>query len=181
MITTVITNLGPRRFLQYIPPNGKIMEQNESLRVAGVFDTLSFMSYNRDIYQQMVDDLAINWVQITTDLTGADITGVGGKLTKELKDVPLSPTVHGSFVDTGITLTELPNSGGWVGVFVNGVLYPLGDGVTSKAFYFSDDPLGLTAKTIENILVGDQLWANPTALGFSLDASDRASLLFSVS
>ena len=134
-----------------------------------------------DPVEAKVDDLANGRVSIITDLTGADITGVGGKLTKELKDIPVNPTVHGSFVDTDITLTELPTSGGWIGVFVNGVLYPLGDGVTTSAFYFSDDPLGLTANVIEDIMVGDQLWANPAALGFGLDASDRASLLFSVS
>lgn len=181
MITTVITNLAERRFLRYIPPNGQELDNNESVRVAGVFDTLSFMSYGRDSYQQMVDDLAAGRVHIVTDLTGADITGVGGKLSKELKDLTPAPVVHGSVVDTGITLTELPSGGGWIGVFVNGVLYPLGDGVTSNAFYFSDEPDGLTAKAIEDILVGNQLWANPTALGFVLDASDRVSLLFSVS
>jgi len=181
MITTIIQNLAERRLVRYIPPNGQVMDHNESIRVAGVFDTLSYMSYGQDIYYQMLNDLAYNRIRIITDLTGAEISGVGGKLSKELKNLPVTPTVHGSVVDTGVTLTYLPTGGGWIGVFMNGVLYGLGDGVTSASFYFSDDPLGLTAKGIEDIQLGDQLWANPTALGFTLDASDTVSLIFVVS
>lgn len=181
MITTVIRNLASRRFIRYIPPNGKVMDHDESLRVPGIFDTMSYLAYGQETYQQMLDDLAHNRISIVTDLTGAEITGVGGKLTKELKDLPVVPVVHGGVVDTGVALTELPQGGGWVGVFLNGILYPLGDGVTAAAFYFSDDPLGLTAKLIEAIQVGDELWANPSVLGFPLDVTDKLDLVFAVS
>ena len=182
MITTVIRNLAEKRTLSYVPPNGREMSTDKEFRIPGIFDTSAYLALEPDIYDQLLYDLANNRVRIINDFTQANVIGTGGgRLTKEFKDLVPVPVVHGALVDTGIELTDLPSGGGWVGVFLNGVLDVLGDGVTTAPFYFSSDVTGVIAKQIEDIQEGDHLWTNPAELGFSLDATDRISLVFSIS
>jgi hypothetical protein len=61
---------------------------------------------------------------------------------------------------------------------VNGVLYPVGDGVKTLAFYYSADG-GSTAKSIANIAAGDSLYTG-SGLLFNLDAADTLSMYYEV-
>ena len=65
---------------------------------------------------------------------------------------------------------------GYVQPSVNGILYRLGDGVRTAAFYFSADS-GATARAIADIVTGDLLFVG-SDLGFTLDSDDRISFLF---
>jgi len=70
----------------------------------------------------------------------------------------------------GFTMPSTPISNSYVNVFVNGLQYQVGDGVTSSVpCYFSADG-GITARGFEfnNIQVGDSLYWNGTFNGFNL-------------
>ena len=90
----------------------------------------------------------------------------------------VSAVTSGDGSTTGLTITSTPLSDSWVGVFINGVgPYELGDGVKTKACYFSSDG-GTTAKTIATIAAGDILYWNGATVGFELDASDEISFVY---
>jgi len=72
---------------------------------------------------------------------------------------------------TGLTMAATPAKGHYVQVKVNGIQYPLGDGVKSKACYFSGDG-GSTARAHTAIQSGDTLYWNG-ATWFNLITADR--------
>jgi len=80
--------------------------------------------------------------------------------------IPSSAT-SGNYSTTGLTISATPL--GWVGIYVNGILYELGADRT-KACYFSSDG-GTTAKAIAAIASGDTLYWNGSIIGWELDDS----------
>lgn len=76
---------------------------------------------------------------------------------------------------TGITLALTPALDGMPQAFVNGVRYNIGDGVKTKACYFSADG-GTTARSIAALVAGDQLIWNGSIAGFDLGVTDSVSL-----
>lgn len=78
---------------------------------------------------------------------------------------------------TGIIAT--PANDSYVQVMVNGIQYSVGDGVKTKACYFSSDN-GATAKTIANISAGDKAhWVGSVA-GFQLLSSFKVDFNYSI-
>lgn len=86
---------------------------------------------------------------------------------------------------TNSTISQTPVDGSYVEVKVNGIEYEVGDGDTSKPFFFSSDG-GVTAKNFSStgpngkIIAGDQLYWNGSDLEMELQAGWRISLLYLV-
>jgi hypothetical protein len=94
---------------------------------------------------------------------------------------PLSTSVGLNFQPTGITISYTPSDYSNLHVVLNGQFQYLGNGINSTASgvecYFSSDS-GLTAKTIFNVSVGDELFWNGFNSGFELTTTDRISIVY---
>lgn len=100
----------------------------------------------------------------------------GGGAALSSDDKNQSPTAtSGNNQSTGITISDNPV--GYVGVLINGIFYTVGDGVLSNDCYFSDDG-GSTAKQINDIVSGDELFWNGLISGFDLESSDRVDIIY---
>lgn len=78
------------------------------------------------------------------------------------------------------TVAGTPAQDAYVTVFVNGVQVEVGDGVKTKASYFSADS-GSTAKSIANIASGDRLYWVGSVAGYQLSSStDSIDFIYSV-
>lgn len=183
-IRTVITNLGPTRFLPYIPPGGVHLPAGAQHVVEGILDTSLFLSTRPTAYDQMIEELSLGLVRILYDFSEADVNlplppVVASTLTRDQKEITPNVVPASDYQDTGILLTQAPIGQGWVGIFLNGVLMHLGDAVRTKDFYFSADN-GVSAKALNALQAGDKLFFNGGVLGFGLAASDRVSLNYVV-
>lgn len=69
---------------------------------------------------------------------------------------------------TGISVT--PPLDSYVQVFINGIKVSVGDSSKALDCYFSDD--GTSARSIENIEIGDKLYWNAVISGYPLDTTD---------
>lgn len=94
---------------------------------------------------------------------------------------PLSTSVGLNFQPTGITISYTPSDYSNLQVVLNGQFQYLGNGINSTASgvecYFSSDS-GLTAKTIFNVSVGDELYWNGFNSGFELTTTDKISIVY---
>ncbi len=79
--------------------------------------------------------------------------------------------------DTGLTIGSTPV--GFVGVYVNGLLYPLGNGIKTLPFYFTVDN-GVTARNYGSIASGDELYFNAVIAEFDMSTTDLISLLYNL-
>jgi len=175
---TFVKNLGPTRRLSYIPPNGKRVAAGATIEVPGILETELVLG-KRESFSYYIQDLQNNKISITYDFSAGNggQTFVGtAKLAETDKDLIPMVTV-GNGADTGIVISGTPLSDSFIEVFVNGIRYPVGDGVKTKAFYFSFD-VGATAKFFSEISQGDHLYYNGVINGWDLDTVDRISLLY---
>jgi hypothetical protein len=83
----------------------------------------------------------------------------------------------GNGSSTGITLSYTPNDYSRVQVFVNGQLQDLGDGISNKDCYFSNDG-GVTPLSISSLSIGDTLYWNGIISKFELDSTDMISIVY---
>lgn len=105
-------------------------------------------------------------------------SGVNSKMTK--LDVNQAPSVtSGDESPTGINITDTPANDSYPQVFVNGILYTVGDGVKTTDCYFSSDG-GVTARSIEAIVAGDELIWNGAIAEFELAVTDSVSLIYPI-
>ena len=93
------------------------------------------------------------------------------------KELSVGAPTSGDDANTGLTITSTPEADSYVGVYVNGHLQVLGDGVKTKDCYFSGDG-GSTARAITSITAGDTLFWNGTITGFDLATSDIISFTY---
>lgn len=95
--------------------------------------------------------------------------------------IPTSTGVNLNFQYTGITISYTPSDYSNLQVVVNGQVQYLGDGINSTASgvecYFSSDS-GLSAKTLYNVSVGDELYWNGLNSGFDLSPTDRITIIY---
>ena len=100
------------------------------------------------------------------------------RLAKTNKDVAPATTTAANQT-TGITLGESPAIGQIFGVYLNGTLREVGDGVKTKDFYFSRDG-GTTALTLRRIRKGDTLyWTKYRLTSTNLaNASDKVTIFY---
>jgi hypothetical protein len=117
-----------------------------------------------------VDQLAAHLLGIDNALSAIN-TAI---LTSSDKGVASATTVNDEDT-TGVAITTTPL--GWVGIHVNGILYPLGDGVKTAACYFSADG-GTTPRSISAIVATDVLYWVQSVAGFNLDTSDIIDLVY---
>lgn len=119
----------------------------------------------------------IQWKQIAAT-TIAWATG-----TRSNKQMAASLTTADGQVACATTVAQTPatptTAGGWVNVLVNGVSYPVGDGVKTTACYFSADG-GATARTLKAIATGDTLYWNGSIALFQLAVTDLVDFLYDV-
>lgn len=93
------------------------------------------------------------------------------------KDMTASVTSADFQQACAVTIAGTPAQDSWVGVYINGLLVALGDGVRTKACYFSSDG-GVAAKTIANIAAGDTLYWVGSVAGYHLAATDSVDLVY---
>jgi len=86
---------------------------------------------------------------------------------------------------TSSTISHTPVNGCYVAVFFNGQELEVGNGVRTKAFYFSGDG-GANARGFSTshpngqVQAGDSLYFNPSIAEFTLSAGQRISLMYMV-
>lgn len=98
------------------------------------------------------------------------------------KDIPTIACGVDNTLVTNYTITQTPTANSYVSVFLNGQELEVGNGVKTKPFYFSNDG-GVTAKkfTSDNpVETGDQLFCNPSILGFNILEGWRISLHYNI-
>lgn len=108
-------------------------------------------------------------------LTGATITSAPGD-----KNLTPNATV-GDFQPTGLSISNEPQDASYVQVFVNGILYEVGDGVKTKDCYFVDPSNTTIARNFSGsnkIKSGDNLYWNFTSTGFNLSPTDLVSIIY---
>ncbi len=120
----------------------------------------------------------IQWKQIdATTVTWATVD-------RSNKQMAASTTTADGQVACATTVAQTPatssTNGGWIEVLVNGVAYPVGDGVKTTACYFSGDG-GSTARTMKAVVSGDTLYWNGSHAGFQLSAAtDLVDFIYAV-
>jgi hypothetical protein len=101
--------------------------------------------------------------------------GINTYLDKNINPIATS----GDNAPTGVAITYSPYYDSYVMVEVNGISAEVGDGVKTKACYFSGNN-GLTAVAIEEIRSGDQLIWNGQISGYDLEIGDQINLIYEV-
>lgn len=75
---TLVTNLGSRRRIPWLPPNGKTVNQNETILVDGVLETIVSMAMDPDVMDQYVSDIESGLVDIKK--VGYSVDGETGQV-----------------------------------------------------------------------------------------------------
>lgn len=102
----------------------------------------------------------------------------GGVLSTTDKNFTMAFDTSGDGQFSGLTISGTPLTGGYVGVFVNGHQYEVGDGVTSSCdCYFSVDG-GTSARGLNSIVSGDGLYWNSSSAGTDLYTGWKISLYY---
>jgi len=125
-----------------------------------------------------------NWlvtdeVSFKLDVYGSALSASDlGKKSSTTLDKELIPNnTSGNVSRTGIILSVTPQDGQYIDVEINGISISLGDGTKNLDGYFSTDG-GTTARTFQDIRVGDELIFNAIVAGYELSDEDRVSLFY---
>lgn len=125
-----------------------------------------------------------NWlvtdeVSFKLDVYGSALSASDlGKKSSTTLDKELIPNdTSGNVSRTGIILSVTPQDGQYIDVEINGISISLGDGTKNLDGYFSTDG-GTTARTFQDIRVGDELIFNAIVAGYELTEEDRVSLFY---
>lgn len=120
----------------------------------------------------VVGTTALPWIQVGSQVA------VATPVTSN-KGMTASVTSADFQAACATTIAGTPANDSWVGVYVDGVLQTLGDGVKTKDCYFSADG-GTTARSIATITAGDTLYWVGSVAGFQLAATDLIDFVYSV-
>ncbi len=85
----------------------------------------------------------------------------------------------GNVSRTGLFLSATPDDSQYIDVEINGISISLGNGTKNLDGFFSPDG-GTTARTFQDIRVGDELIFNSTVAGYNLSPDDRVSFFYEV-
>ena len=125
-----------------------------------------------------------NWlvtdeVSFKLDVYGSALSATDlGKKSSTVLDKELIPNnTSGNVSRTGVILSVTPQDGQYIDVEINGISISLGDGTKNLDGYFSSDG-GTTARTFQDIRVGDELIFNAIVAGYELTDEDRVSLFY---
>lgn len=106
-------------------------------------------------------------------ITGPVRNGVTPNLSPFNKGMLALVTGGDGSLATATAVIETPPENGWIGVYVNGVSYRVGNGTKFTVdCYFSGDG-GVSARATGDIIAGDFLYWNGSVASFQLDVSDR--------
>jgi hypothetical protein len=142
---------------------------------SGVIDivwggTSTGLTYINDTFSVAVDGTTIQ-------INGSgELTVVAGS-SNPVYDLSISASTTGDSQPTGALLTSTPNSYSRVQVFINGQLQRLGDGITTTDCYFSSDS-GVTAKPLNSLSAGDELYWNGLVALFDLSVTDKIDIVY---
>lgn len=101
-------------------------------------------------------------------------SGVGTYLNKGMTPAVTS----GDGEDTGLVLAAAPANADYVVASINGVLVPVGDGVSTECSHFEDPGVPATPKALNTVTTGDKFIWNGLVCGYDLDANDRVDFYF---
>jgi hypothetical protein len=141
-----------------------------------------------------VDNYTLNTVDATLSQTNSNVKVVifsaGGQQTIFQILCPddkfltaLATSLDGDLASNS-SISNTPVDGCYVAVFVNGVEYEVGDGVTTKSCYFASTgashvPKGFSSSHANGqVQAGDFLYWNKSVAGFNLTAGSRISLMY---
>jgi hypothetical protein len=181
---TLVKNLGPRRFIDYVPPNGRELITNQTVEVPGILETLLYSGFSSEVLEHYRADLRSGLILVNyaiDNLIGvAELTGDTGSVPTQLDQflIPLA-TANLNHQTTGLQIFQTPTADSGVSVFVNGVRATLSNGDRTKEFYFSADG-GLTGKYLSDVTTGDTLYFNALVAGYQLSVADLISLDYDV-
>jgi len=125
-------------------------------------------------------------LQVKVRTTNASMCGCGGgggggaatQPTTANKNMAALTTVNDRDLATNSVVAFTPV--GWMGVFVDGVLYVPGDATTEAPCYFSGDG-GVTPRTAGSVAAGDHLYWVGSIAGFQLTAgTDVINFLYNI-
>ena len=116
----------------------------------------------------------------TTSLTFAAFSSVGGSVPSTAnKFMTASVTTADGNEACATAMAATPASSSFVGVVVGELFVEVGNGVKTKACYFSGDA-GATARAFGAIVSGDKLYWNGSVAGYQLAATDLVSFLYNI-
>jgi hypothetical protein len=95
------------------------------------------------------------------------------------KFMTASATTTNEDLACATAMTATPASGSYVSVSVNGIEPEIGNGVKTKACYFSGDS-GATARAFNAIVANDNLYWNGSIAGYQLATTDIISFEYNV-
>jgi hypothetical protein len=114
--------------------------------------------------------------------TKGNLLASGGSTTSATGDKNLTPlNTIGDFQNSGLIISSEPQDTSYVQVFVNGILYEVGNGVTNTDCYFTDPLNSSNVRTFSGankIQAGDKLFWNSTPSGFNLSTTDLVSIIY---
>jgi len=85
----------------------------------------------------------------------------------------------GNVARTGLLISSTPDDSQYIDVEINGISISLGNGTKNLDGFFSPDG-GTTARTFQDIRVGDELIFNSTIAGYNLSPDDRVSFFYEI-
>jgi hypothetical protein len=181
---TFVKNLGARRFLDYLPPNGRELITNQTIEIPGIFESLLYSGRDSAAMERYRQDLIAGRILVTYSLGNllelteptSDLGSVPTQADQFL--VPLA-TANLDFQPTGLQISQTPTADSGVSIFVNGVRATLSNGNRAKEFYFSADS-GATGKLLSDVATGDSLYFNALIAGYQLSATDLVALDYDV-
>lgn len=145
---------------------------------AGMIVPVEEGSQNADSAWELTTDNPI--VLATTPLVFSFYAGIkSNTITTSNKEMTASVTASDGQQACATTLTAAPARGGYVAIMINGIQVTIGDGVKTKACYFSADG-GTTAKAFSALAAGDILYWNGSIALYQLAASDRVDFIYDV-
>lgn len=133
--------------------------------------------FNNKVHRVLLtkDSLAVPDKKYVDNLVGS-IPPAGVPKTSNKGMAALTTTADNQLA-CSVGIASTPVNGGYVSVYVNGLLINVGDGVKTKDAYFSGDS-GLTARSLNAIQVGDKLYWNGSIAGYQLSSTDLISFLY---
>jgi hypothetical protein len=172
----------------------KILDSNVTANKLATDSVTTAKIVDLNVTTLKINDAAVTPAKLATSVAGNGLTGGGGSALSVVangdsisvsgsgvkaavfntgnRNMTASVTTADNQVACATTLAVTPAGDGGINVYVNGLLYEVGNGVKTKDCYFSDDG-GTNAKSYALAASGDTLYWVGSVAGFQLDATDR--------
>lgn len=181
LVKTIVTNLGATRRLDYIPPNGRVVESYTSVTIPGLLDGHLYLAKREDLLARFYAEQSEGLIDVVFEIDG--IAGSTGVLATGNADMAAMSTTADGDLASAIPVAQTPINSTYVAVLINGVGARVANGPsqqTTRDCYFSAD-MGATAKALGAVAVGDRLYWNGSIAGYELETTDIISFLYTSS